>query len=343
MKKRGQVTAFMIIAVIIIAVFLLFYYSQSSSSKSKSSASAAKASKPNTAEAVKVYAESCIKKSAEEALFQRIGIQAGYINPIPEADYSEDGIAGSPFNPAYTSFLSKKVPYYLQAECDKYCGCEMCTSIPGPCVLPPFPGCPLANRQCVKWKCKKWTYKEFKPDVSAELDLLSKKLTKYVEVEFEKCFDENVFKNIGIEVTKTNLKPSAEINFNEGDTSITVNQNMTVQTKDSTVRLEKFRADIPIRFRALYSDSLLLVDKIKASITNFPDSDYTPEFSYSIAPDCGTYNRNGATNVYTKPSDDGASRIVQFADFSTYFGHYLLTYKFQFAVKNINVIDNCVG
>lgn len=349
MKKRGQVTIFLMMGLVILILGIIFFYMGKSNVEPKVGTSIEKSSKPSDSDIVKAYAEACIKNAAETGLFKRIGLQGGYINPVKQDDYGEDGIKNSPFSPDDSSlFQGKKIPYYLQAKCDKYCG----TCSPLPCT-PPAPGCSIPrsscpDSDCVQWRCKKWTYLEF--TLRPDLELMEKKLSRYVEAEFEKCLDENVFGNVGVHIAKIDPKPKADVSFNAEDTSITVNQSITVKTKDSTVKLETFRADIPLRVKAMYENSILLISKIQDAIKASSDSPDSTEFEYSIVPDCAAYDKYGATNVYVKPSDDGSSRIVQFVDFSTYSEEYYKNYKyyhhsyiFQFALKNIDITDNCAG
>ena len=351
MQKRGQVTLFLIMGLVVLIAAAIFFYISKSNVQSKVGVSADKNSRISEASIVKAYAESCIKKAAEDGLFERMGNQGGYINPVKQDEYGEDGIKNSLFSPDDSSlFQGKKIPYYLQATCNSCCYNWVCTCNTPGCTPSPIsnPNCgpnPPANScpnavTCVNPKCK-WSVQYFKPDITPDLNILSGKLSKYVQTEFKKCFDEDTFKGIGIQVIKTDLEPSVKAEFNSEDTSITLNQKMDVIAKDSNTKIETFRVDIPIRFKTLYADSLSLVDKIKTKITDFPEiPDSVIKYPYSIGLDCLAYTNK--INVFSWPSDsDSKSRIAQFVDSKTYDEHYKKSYIFQFAMKNINITDSC--
>ena len=150
MKKRGQISLIMIAVVAVLIIVGLIVYAYSASSKSKTSASAIENMEAGNADIVKSYAENCIKMAAERALFERIGLQGGYINTEPEPEYGEPGIVNSLISPPKTEFLEKRVPYYLEAVCleyDKVIGCTPGTCSPAPrcirtsCSQPIGTGC----------------------------------------------------------------------------------------------------------------------------------------------------------------------------------------------------------
>lgn len=110
MKKRGQITIFLIMGIIILILAGSFYYIKSYSAKSTLENAPDKA-QTSEANIVKTYAEACIKRIADEALFGRIGLQGGYIDPNGDAKYNENGVPLSGPRPA--RYLQDVVPYYL--------------------------------------------------------------------------------------------------------------------------------------------------------------------------------------------------------------------------------------
>ena len=98
MKKRGQITIFLILGLILIIVAGFIFYFNKSSARSQSAVSVAQSLDSSDTEIVKTYAESCIKNAAEDALFNRIGVQGGYID--------------SNNAPASASYLGDDVPYF---------------------------------------------------------------------------------------------------------------------------------------------------------------------------------------------------------------------------------------
>jgi hypothetical protein len=285
MLKRGQITISLIVGMVIVMLIGFYIYISNFSAKMKSIAAAKIEA---STDIVKVYAESCIKMVSEDALFNRIGLQGGYINPDGDSTYQENGVP----NPPPASYLGKKVPIYVKG---------------------------ISGTS---------TTSAFIPDLGAT----SRKLAKYIEVEFEKCFRANVFADIGIDVLKTG-NINAEVGLNEEDVIIELKYPLSVKIANTETKFESFRVNLPIRLKALYDGSVILVENIMNAQPN----------EYDIASDCNTYDKNGLTNIYLKNSNDTASKIIQVVDFSTYQKNYLKSYIFQFAVKNVNVNGNCVG
>ncbi len=190
MQKRGQITVFIIIGLLIIIVAGVFLSLSRYSIKSQTTANKKEAAMPSDTDVVKAYAETCLKLVSDDALFNRIGLQGGFINPAGDSNYHEEGITGSPITPPAIPFAGKNVPFYLEAKCDKTCISEICTCSPAPCTPQPLPSCPPANRQCVKWRCD-WRYTTYIPDSSRYLETIGKKISNYAEVEFNKCFNKN--------------------------------------------------------------------------------------------------------------------------------------------------------
>ncbi|MBI2650727.1 hypothetical protein HYX04_05465 [Candidatus Woesearchaeota archaeon] len=313
MKKRGQITVFLVIGLVILIMSGLYYYLKGSGIKSViSSPTTIK----NDAGIVKSYAESCIKMATEHALFDRIGLQGGFIDPEGSANYREPGVVSSSISPALAEYLSKKVPFYLKAECDEYCAT-------------------YSGGVCTKRRCR-WRYTEFIPDPTVELEIIGRKLANYVEFEFEQCFEENIFNSIGINVEEHSPRPSAHVSFNEMDTYVKLNYNLTVKGAASA-QIESFSVTLPIRLKAVYNSTLDLVRNIK----EIEETDFSAELDYIIAPDCPQYDTNGLTNVYQRSSEDGSGKIVQFVDFSTYQEYYLNSFIFQAGLKNINIVGAC--
>lgn len=350
MKKRGQITIFLIIGLIILVFFGIFYYAKSYNAKSAMENAPEKTS--SSSDIVKAYAESCIKDIAENALFEIVSEQGGYIDVAAATRYGEDGIVNSQISPAYAQFQGKNVPYYLEAECDKYCSNWECTCSPAGCQPPPYPNCPPADYVCTKEKCRKWTYKENIP----RIDEIEKKLANYIAVEFEDCFNANVFSDIGLKVEKpianyravnfdfSKTKVNINVSANAEDTTVMLKYPIIVTKGGTETKLDSFIVVLPIRLKALHDSSIELINNMKAKLSNDIETDFLTDTPYPLsAIDCASFDKNGFTNVYVKTSDSGKKEVVQFVDFSTYQQYYFNSYIFQFAVKNIDVQGNCVG
>jgi hypothetical protein len=96
MKKRGQITIFLVLAIVIILTLEMLYYINSLD-KPDIGKNIMKKSKANV---VKNYAESCLGMVGKDALF-KLGLQGGYIDLT------------NPTQPT-TSFSGNKVPIYLE-------------------------------------------------------------------------------------------------------------------------------------------------------------------------------------------------------------------------------------
>lgn len=302
MKKRGQIVVFMMLTVVIVAVIGFLFYINGSSVKDKSTASIEKSSEIDNIKIVKSFAETCIKIASEDALFNKVGLHAGYINPDGNPEYGENRIK----YPDPTYFLGNSVPYYLEASATSG-------------VL---------------------QYNTFIPS----LDIISKKLANYIAVKFENCFNASVFKELGLiikkpypdyqsvnfDFTKTDVKVNAYLN--EDDVDIKFDYPLIIGIGATETRLHEFNVVLPIRFKALYDSTLMLIENAVKAQPN----------SYNISKDCLSYDKNGLTNVYVKNSNDG-QKIIQFVDYSTYYNNYFNSYIFQFALKNINIVGKCAG
>lgn len=303
MKKRGQITLILAIIIFIIIVIGLFYYINSYSVKKQSAQTAKQNSGGANADIVKAYAENCLKKAGEEALF-RVGGNGGYINPNGDERYVEHGV---PTSYPTALFLGGNLPYYIGSS--TILGAK--------------------------------SYKKYAPDLSE----INEKITNYVAVEFEKCFNASAFESVSIDIikpaadyqavnfdfSKTDVK--LDVSLNENDVSIMLNYPLIVKESGTETKLDTFIVTLPIRLKALHESAALLVEKIKSSQPN----------EYSIKSDCSVYDKNGLTNVYLKNSDNAANEVVQFVDFSTYKEKYFKSFIFQFAVKDVKVTGYCVG
>jgi uncharacterized protein (UPF0333 family) len=268
MQKKSQITIFLVLGVVLIIIVGFIFYFNKSSAKSQSVVSVTQSLDSSDTEIVKTYAESCIKNTAEEALFEKIGLQGGFIdtNNAPQS----------------TSYLGNDVPYLVDVN----------------------------NIYILS------------------LGTIRDRLSNYVEVEFINCFKEDVFEDIGINISRDTGTTNAEVSFNENDVSITLLHPVIIRKDKSETKIDSFRVSLPIRLRALYESAVVLLDNIK---NTQPDV-------YDISSDCNDYDKNGLTNVYFKNNE-----IIQLVDFSTYEEYYFNSFIFQFAVKDVNVDGNCVG
>jgi hypothetical protein len=322
MKKRGQVSVFMILGVIILILVGLFFYFNSAKTISQSEAAKAQSQDKSDSIIVKSYVETCLKRLGDKALFDRMGLQGGFIDPEGNIFYSEPGITGSPIFPSHKFYDGEKVPVYLDATCNKYCAAQDCSV--NPCI-------------CTEFRCS-WSYDKYIPDESIALDILSLKLENYLKKELSNCVKLDIFKDKGTQIIPDENGPQVEVGFNDEHTSVVMNFYMELIKDDSKASVESFRVDIPIRFKALYLSAVDLIENIE-QITDTP---FLPEVPYNLSKDCADYDKNKLTNVYVKNSPQLA-KIVQFVDYSSYYQNYLDSYFFQIALNNVDISGFCAG
>lgn len=302
MGKRGQITIFLILGLVVIIILGFSFYITKFGEKKKSAA-AAKSMESKDAEIVKSYAETCLKIVSESALFGRLGLHGGYINPGSDPEYGEEGV----INPSPTSFLGNKVPYYL----------ERVTS-GGASAYNTF----IPDLAAIKKKLENYIAVEFEKCFGAnDFGDIGMNITKPA-VDYHE---------IGFDFSKTSIK--VDVGFNEEDVSVHLIYPVIVKADGTEASYDSFQVVLPIRIKALYDSAAELVENIKNAQPN----------AYDISSYCGIYDKNGLTNIYFKFNDSGAKEIIQFVDFSTYNQNYFNSYIFQFAVKDVNVTGNCVG
>ena len=302
MLKRGQITIFLILGLVVMIIIGFSVYITKFGEKKKSAA-AAKSLESKDAEIVKAYAETCLKMASEDALFSRIGLHGGYINPGGAPEYGEGGVA----NPSPTSFLGNKVPYYLEG-----------VDTGGITAYYTF----LPDLAVIKKKLENYIAVEFEKCFNAsDFEDIGMNVTKPV-------ID---YPEIGFDFSKTTV--NVDVSLNEEDVSVHLTYPLIVKAYGTEAEYESFRVVLPIRMKILYDSAAELVENIKNA----------QPYAYDISQYCGNYDKNGLTNIYLKLNDSGAKEIIQFVDFSTYEQNYFNSYIFQFAVKNVNATGSCVG
>ena len=142
MKKRGQVTVFIVLGIIILLFTGIYFYATKVNAKIKTQSAVAGSLPDSDSRIVTRYAESCIKMTADDALFNKIGLQGGYIYIISASTPS-------------ATYLGNNVPYYLD------CSVNPCTE-----NIPPLPtiGESLASYIIAKFDdCFKDGWRQFGP------------------------------------------------------------------------------------------------------------------------------------------------------------------------------------
>ncbi|MBI2652782.1 hypothetical protein HYX00_04925 [Candidatus Woesearchaeota archaeon] len=365
MQKRGQVTLFIILGVVLIVIFGLVYYLSGYKTTKTAKTQAQVAGNSDAKEIVKAYAENCIRNAAENALFDKIGLQGGYLDPNE---------ISSNIVPPKTRFLEKDVPYYLEATCNQYCREVRCIPPPQDCEETGVSCCPTCT--CIQHMCS-WNYNIKLPhisnliavshpycnnvcdgcgncqciggisytytlqDISEGLAGISAALTNHIKTEFQNCFNTDIFKVGGISVVKKQGSViNSQVSINEEDISIEVNYPIIIKQGTIEASIESFKVNLPIRLKALYEGAKEFIQNIQENY----DTPVLEKLPYHLNNDCQIYNKNQLTGIYIKNSDFNQKEIVQFMDYSNVDLKpisYPRAFIFQFAVKNVDLMCSC--
>lgn len=307
MKKRGQITIFILMVIVILIALFFVFYARSSVIKTKSAPAIEKTSKSEfEIVPIKTYIESCLKKSAEKAFFDRIGLQGGYISPsgYELSKYYDKGASEvyTGTGDALANYDNYEVPFYLDGTQAS--------------ILP---------KEQVEKKSAKYIFVEF---------LECTNFTTFNEIGFDiKAQDTN---NI-LSYLKSDFGNSVftvKVNINKNDVSVKLTYPITIKKEGFKAEISDFLVTLPIAIGDIYDNSNKLINNIKEN-GQIPNQ-------YDITKDCQLYNVNDLTNIYYRPLSKD-SGVIQFVDFSTYYHNYIQSFIFQFAVKNVNVTGACVG
>ncbi len=303
MKKRGQVTVFLVLGIVVVILTGLVFYTGAAIRKEGTVSSIKKTSQvPFDIGPVKEYAESCLKKVSEDGLWI-IGEHGGYIDPDGNEVYGEEAVDS-------TAYLGKKVPYYLKGTSDSF----------------------LA------------------------LEDIEEKLSRYVIVGFDRCFDSNVFEGLGLYLTKPDINYTeigfdfdgvsvdSKVDIHEDSVIVNVEYPLIIKKKGLEAELKDFRVNLPIRLGRLYNASVgkgtpigLLID-----INNT----WNDEGIYDLSSfNCDNYDVLKQINIYSR-DNVGNKKIIQFVDYNPFYNKYLRAYTFQVAISNnpINFMGEiCTG
>ena len=236
MRKRGQITIFIIIGIVILLSASLFFYLRSTTIEKRFAPELIPAITqiPEEARPVRLYTEACIFTIAEEG-FRKLGEKGGYI----EADFKTDF-----FNPTeaegvqFSRNSDLKIPYWWYLSSDNDCA--------GDCVFETLMP-PLFS--------------------SGGLD------DKSIEAQVENYIDENLkecladyapFTEQGFEITELGELETTTL-IGENDVSIFVDFPIKIEKESTSHTIEQFHVILPLNFKNLYE----LAKEIVAQETNF--------------------------------------------------------------------------
>jgi len=235
-RKRGQITIFIIIGIVILASAALFFYLQSTTVEQRFAPELIPAITgiPEEIRPVRLYTEECIFSIAEEA-FRKLGEKGGYI----EADFKTDF-----FNPTeaegvqFSRNSELKIPYWWYLSSDNDCA--------GDCVFETLI-LPLESSGGLN-------------DISIEAQV-----TDYVDEKLEECLDDYApFVDQGFEIKELG-DVKTRVLIADNDVNVFVEFPLKITKNGVSHSLEKFSIILPINFRKLYELAL----EITAQETNF--------------------------------------------------------------------------
>ncbi len=228
MRKRGQVTLFIILGLIVVIIFAIYLYTSGLNSKRVLSSKAQNL----RSNAVKDYAESCIKIAAEDALFNKIGLHGGYLNPDGDATYGETGA----INPSAV-FQGEKVPYYLEG-----------TNSGNIKTYNKF----VPSMDTIKKKIENYVIVEFEKCFKANT---------FGDIGINITKPEIDYKAINFDFSKTDVR--IDVGINQNDVSISLDYPIVVREREIETELESFSVILPIRLKSLFDSSAIMVENIK--------------------------------------------------------------------------------
>jgi len=169
------------------------------------------------------------------------------------------------------------------------------------------------------------------------------KLSKYIIIEFEKCFNLTTFEDNGFFIKGPSINYQA-INFNfndvEVDSNVTINEDsvtvkieypMNITKRSFKATLKDFRADLPIRLGKIFNAVNSTPEGLLPKITDeWGDGD---EDNYDLTTfNCDSHDPLKQINIYSKDHDPD-KKIIKVIDYKPYYSKYLKAYVFQFAIR----------
>jgi hypothetical protein len=163
------------------------------------------------------------------------------------------------------------------------------------------------------------------------------RMAKYVAVEFEKCFNETVFRDMGMEITLPNINysghgyyptPNASTNISMYNTSIIVSARypISLARENSVTEISEFKVVIQSNLGFMYS---LSVDKNK--IINTVKKNWSNSQNFNLSAwKCLSYDPTGNILVYSKDIPGHPDmKLIRVMDYNK-----IPAYEFRYAVQN---------
>ena len=190
-------------------------------------------------------------------------------------------------------------------------------------------------------------------DISPTIEEVERKLSKYIYVETTKCmeglndltFSSNI-DYIAPEISKFKNKENRKIasdnieittEFNSDNVYILFIFPIKINIKNDTKDIKTFSTTIPYNFKINFENAKKIVEETLAS----------QPIMYQISKNCGIYDLNGATNIYTRNyniTSEKKSRIIQISDFEPFYNdHIHKALNFNFNLIDVSIQGHCTA
>ncbi|MBW2974294.1 hypothetical protein KY366_01120 [Candidatus Woesearchaeota archaeon] len=313
MKKRGQITIFVVLGIVILTISGILYYTHSSLTKEDADVSMKKTSGSEfDAEPVKKFAESCLRKVSDKGLWT-VGEHGGYINPDGDEDYGEDGVPDP--STQVTSYGGKDVPYYLIKSSEEETSAYFLTL------------------KDIEEKLSRYIIVEFEKCLDSDV---------FESLGFEVKKPDIDYKAVGFDFSSIPVECNVSINIDS--VTVQVEYPMTVRTDDGQTELREFRASLPVRLGRVHNSTISktylkgILVQIKEE---WDDGDGYPYYMSAFG--CDTRDPIAKKiNIYSRSNDNGDedTKIINVIDYNTYYHNYQRAYRFNIAVKGPTEIED---
>ncbi|MFQ5620440.1 MAG: hypothetical protein ACE5FT_01195 [Candidatus Nanoarchaeia archaeon] len=267
--RRGQVTVFIIVAVIIILAVFLSYQTTEQPITTPTIASPQQ------------FIESCIGDVAERGLYKAAS-QGGYLHPSGAPEYEEPGDGFS--HKEHYFFEDSILPYSIDGD------------------------------------------KLFLRRTEDTENVVS----KFIQQESENCYDLSAFEEQGYTFERSEILPKVQLDIGPTSTTVKAERPVKLLREGEEIKLDAVTVTLPLRYGLLHDIAKQFAEKT------------VPGEKYILSNHCKEFTPDKWINIYKTPNKFKMDYAVSIVDAST-ISKGKAPLKFNFAIKNIEVIGQCVG
>ncbi len=302
MKKRGQITVFIIVGIVILSLFSIIYYTRNQLIKKEMQAGAKElAHHPFYIIPINRYVENCLKQAGDQGLWL-IGIHGGYLDPDNKTFYGGDSIPQ--FNPPFIDYLGKKVPYYLD-------GLNLDTPSLGQ----------------IEAKLSKYIIVEFQRCL--DLSIFDDVDITQPDVNYSAGYN------------TLNELVDSNVTINKENVVVELKYPLVIRRKDTVYSLPDFRVSLPVRLGMIYDtiNNTAKFDEDTPSEDLLSDitTTWAAEETYYLSNfNCNLYDPSQDMTISATDEDnppDPKTKIILAKDLNTFYHEYSSSYEFRFAIK----------